>query len=101
LLYKRSYAASASVLALGGDGGRVPVYILSRPEEIYQHLQLKAVLVISALIGVRAGKKWLESLKSAGVNKMVRSGIIASGVFISTWHFIDVESPLDIPQSNT
>ena len=78
---KMSYAATASVLALCVDLSRVPVYILSRPEEIYQHLQLTAVLVISALIGVRAGKKWLESLKSAWVNKMVMSGIIASGVF--------------------
>ena len=78
---KMSYAATASVLALCVDLSRVPVYILSRPEEIYQHLQLTAVMVISALIGVRAGKKWLESLKSAWVNKMVMSGIIASGVF--------------------
>lgn len=78
---KMSYAATASVLALCVDLSRVPVYILSRPEEIYQHLQLTAVLVISALIGVRAGKKWLVSLKSAWVNKMVMSGIIASGVF--------------------
>ena len=78
---KMSYAATASVLALCVDLSRVPVYILSRPEEVYLHLQLTAVLVISALIGVRAGKKWLESLKSAWVNKMVMSGIIASGVF--------------------
>ena len=78
---KMTYAATASVLALCVDLSRIPVYIFFRSDEIVNHLTLTAVLVISALIGVRVGKKWLKSLKSSQIHFMVMSGIIGSGIF--------------------
>ena len=78
---KMTYAATASVLALCVDLSRIPVYIFFRSDEIINHLSLTTILVISALIGVRVGKKWLLSLKSSQIHFMVMSGIIASGIF--------------------
>lgn len=78
---KMTYAATASVLALCVDLSRIPVYIFFRSDEIVNHLTLTLVLVISALIGVRVGKKWLKSLKSSQIHFMVMSGIMGSGIF--------------------
>ena len=60
---KMAYAATASVLALCVDVSRIPVYLFFRTEEISEEMTLIVVLVISALIGVRVGKKWLQSIK--------------------------------------
>ena len=78
---KMAYAATASVLALCVDLSRIPVYIFFRSDEIVNHLTLTTVLVISALIGVRVGKRWLHSLKSSQIHNMVMFGIISSGIF--------------------
>ena len=78
---KMAYAATASVLALCVDLSRVPVYLFFRSEEIVEHSQITFLLVIAALLGVRAGKRWLESMKSEWIHKLVMSGIVVSGVF--------------------
>ena len=78
---KMTYAATASVLALCVDLSRVPVYLLFRYDEMSQHAALTLVLVISALIGVRVGKAWLERLKSEWIHRGVMGGIVLSGTF--------------------
>ena len=78
---KMAYAATASVLALCVDLSRIPIYLFFRTEEISNQLTLIFVLVISALVGVRVGKKWLQSLKSSHIHNMVMAGIICSGFF--------------------
>ena len=76
-----AYAATASVLALCVDISRIPVYLIFRYEDIIQHSVLTLVLVISALLGVKLGKKWLVSIKSEWVQKGVMISIVASGVY--------------------
>ena len=78
---KMAYAATASILALCVDLSRIPIYLIFRPEEILAHSDITAVLVISAIIGVRVGKKWLKSLKASWIHNGVMIGIVASGVF--------------------
>tara|TARA_B100001250_G_C19776568_1_gene779828 strand:- start:1184 stop:1912 length:729 start_codon:yes stop_codon:yes gene_type:complete len=78
---KMTYAATASVLALCVDLSRIPVYLFFRPEEIVEHFQITILLVVAALLGVRAGKRWLESMKSEWIHNLVMSGIVGSGVF--------------------
>ena len=78
---KMTYAATASVLALCVDLSRVPVYLLFRYDEMSQHAALTLVLVISALIGVRVGKTWLERLKSEWIHRGVMGSIVLSGAF--------------------
>lgn len=78
---KMAYAATASVLALCVDLSRIPVYFFFRTEEISNEIPLIVILVISALLGVRVGKKWLQSLKSSQIHNMVMLGIICSGFF--------------------
>jgi len=78
---KMAYAATASILALCVDLSRIPVYLIFRPEELLAHTQITLVLVISAITGVRVGKRWLKSLKSSWIQNGVMIGIIASGVF--------------------
>ena len=78
---KMAYAATASVLALCVDLSRIPVYFFFRTEEISNEIPLIVILVISALLGVRVGKKWLQSLKSSHIHNMVMLGIICSGFF--------------------
>ena len=81
LPHKMAYAATASVLALCVDLSRIPVYFFFRTEEISNEIPLIVILVISALLGVRVGKKWLQSLKSSQIHNMVMLGIICSGFF--------------------
>ena len=78
---KMAYAATASILALCVDLSRIPVYLIFRPEELLAHTQITLVLVVSAITGVRVGKRWLKSLKSSWIQNGVMIGIIASGVF--------------------
>ncbi len=78
---KMAFAATASVLALCVDLTRIPIYLIFRPEEIMEHAELTLILVISALIGVRVGKRWLEKLKSKTIHNAVMIGIVASGIF--------------------
>ena len=76
-----SFAATASVLALCVDLTRIPIYLYYRPDEILEHLQLTGMLVISALIGVRVGKKWLLKWKNKTIKNGIMLGIVASGIF--------------------
>ena len=78
---KMAYAATASILALCVDLSRIPVYLIFRPDELLAHIQITLVLVISAIIGVRVGKRWLTSLKSSWIKNGVMVGIVASGAF--------------------
>ena len=78
---KMAYAATASILALCVDLSRIPVYLIFRPEELLAHAQITLVLVVSAITGVRVGKRWLKSLKSSWIQNGVMIGIVASGVF--------------------
>tara|TARA_B110000438_G_scaffold297031_1_gene342698 strand:+ start:4444 stop:5172 length:729 start_codon:yes stop_codon:yes gene_type:complete len=78
---KMAYAATASILALCVDASRIPVYLAFRHEEIQPHLVLTCVLVISALLGVNIGKRWLKSLKSEWIHKGVMLSIVTSGIF--------------------
>tara|TARA_B100001142_G_scaffold41169_1_gene36761 strand:- start:20632 stop:21363 length:732 start_codon:yes stop_codon:yes gene_type:complete len=76
---KMSYAATASILALCVDLSRIPVYLAYRSSEIYSQLSLILVLVVSALIGARVGKRWLKSLNSELIRNGVMTGIMLSG----------------------
>ena len=78
---KMAYAATASVLALCVDLSRIPVYLYFRPEEIGEHLQVTLLLVVAALLGVRAGKRWLEAMKAEWIHKLVMACIVGSGFF--------------------
>ena len=78
---KMAYAATASILALCVDISRIPVYLIFRYEDIIQYAMLTLVLVFSALVGVRLGKKWLTSLKSEWIQKGVMFSIVVSGIF--------------------
>ena len=78
---KMAFAATASVLALCVDLTRIPIYLIFRPEEIIAHTELTLILVISALLGVKVGKRWLKKLKSKTIHNGVMIGIVASGIF--------------------
>ena len=60
---------------------KIPVYFFFRSEGIIENSEFTLALVISALIGVRIGKKWLESMKSESIRKGIMIGIVASGIF--------------------
>ena len=78
---KMAYAATASILALCVDLSRVPVYLVFRSDDLMAHVQICSILVISAVLGARMGKKWLESLKSDLIHRGVMAGIMASGFY--------------------
>tara|TARA_Y100001936_G_scaffold248083_1_gene295232 strand:- start:783 stop:1409 length:627 start_codon:yes stop_codon:yes gene_type:complete len=78
---KMAYAATASILALCVDLSRIPVYLIFRNDEIIEHTQITIILVLSAIIGVKVGKKWLKKLKSEFINRGVMVGIVVSGFF--------------------
>mgnify|MGYP006081985299 CR=1 FL=1 len=78
---KKKYAATASILALCVDFSRIPVYLLFRYEDILIHLKLTFILVMAALLGVKLGNKWLNSMKNLWIHNSVMVGIILSGLF--------------------
>ena len=78
---KMAYAATASILALCVDLSRIPVYLVFRSEDLIAHAQICSILVISAILGARIGKKWLDSLKSNLIHVGVMAGIMASGFY--------------------
>lgn len=81
LTNKMSFAATASILALCVDLTRIPIYLYFRSEEIVAYSQLTLALVISALLGVKVGKIWLEKLKSKTIHNGVMIGIVTSGIY--------------------
>ena len=78
---KMEYAATASILALCVDLSRLPVYLAYRSEDLMAHAQICFILVVSAVLGARIGKKWLESLKSHLIQRGVMVGIMACGFY--------------------
>ena len=80
-----SYSAIASILALCVDLSRIPVYLAYRSDVIYSHYSLIIVLVFSALIGARIGKRWLKSLKS----ELIRNGVMTGIIFSGALYFIE------------
>jgi len=78
---KMAYAATASILALCVDISRIPVYIYFNNGEFFDNLNLLFPLTISALLGVQAGKLFLERLSSKTIHNSVLIGIVCSGIY--------------------
>ena len=78
---KMSYAATASILALCVDLTRIPVYIIFNETQIIENFSLLFPLTISALLGVQAGKLFLQRLKSDTIHFAIMIGIVASGIY--------------------
>ena len=77
---KSAYAATAALLALVVDLSRLPVYLYSDGEALIEFLPLVAGSVLSAIIGVHLGKRWLKKWKKSHITTMITIGIIASGI---------------------
>ena len=78
---KMKYAATASIFALSVDLSRIPIYLFFRPEGITESWELIFVLVFAALIGVKVGKRWLETMKSETIRNGITIAIVTSGFF--------------------
>lgn len=78
---KMTYAATASIFALCVDLSRIPIYLFFRPEGITESWELIFVLVFAALIGVKVGKRWLETMKSETIRNGIMIAIVTSGFF--------------------
>jgi uncharacterized membrane protein YfcA len=76
-----AYAATASIFALCVDLSRIPIYLFFQPDGITENWELTVALIVSALIGIKTGKQWLQSMKSDSIRKGIMIGIIASGFF--------------------
>ncbi|MBD3379414.1 MAG: TSUP family transporter [Candidatus Omnitrophica bacterium] len=70
-LPKKSYIATSAVIALVIDCTRVPAYIFTGAVVDRAGFLLIPFLVISAYLGVRAGKKYLESIDQETFRKIV------------------------------
>lgn len=77
---KAAYAATAALLALIVDLSRLPVYLYSDGEALVEFIPLVAGSVLSAIIGVHLGKRWLKKWKKSHISTMITIGIIASGI---------------------
>ena len=77
---KTAYAATAALLALVVDLSRLPVYLFSGGEELIEYLPLVGGSVVSAIIGVHLGKRWLKKWKKSFISTMITIGIILSGI---------------------
>ena len=77
---KSAYAATAALLALVVDLSRLPVYLYSDGEALAEFLPLVAGSVVSAIIGVHLGKRWLKKWKKSHISTMITIGIILSGI---------------------
>ena len=77
---KSAYAATAALLALVVDLSRLPVYLYSDGEALIEFLPLVAGSVLSAIIGVHLGKRWLKKWKKSFISTMITIGIVLSGI---------------------
>ena len=77
---KSAYAATAALLALVVDLSRLPIYLYSDGEALAEFLPLVAGSVLSAIVGVHLGKRWLKKWKKSFISTMITIGIILSGI---------------------
>ena len=77
---KAEYAATAAILALVVDITRIPVYVAMRGWQILDSGLLIAGLVLSAILGVQLGKRWLKKWKSNTIRNGILIAIVASGL---------------------
>ena len=78
---KTAYAATAALLALTVDLSRLPVYLVSDGEALFTFLPLVGGSVLSAIVWVHLGKRWLLRWKKSHISTMITIGIIVSGMF--------------------
>ena len=77
---KVAYAATASILALAVDITRIPIYIMFEGSAILDEYILIPCLVISAILGVNLGKRWLTKWKQTQIRSGILIAIVASGI---------------------
>ena len=77
---KVAYAATASVLALAVDLTRIPIYIMFEGSAILDEIILIPCLVVSAILGVNLGKRWLTKWKQSRIRTGILIAIVASGI---------------------
>ncbi|MED6338867.1 MAG: sulfite exporter TauE/SafE family protein [Candidatus Thermoplasmatota archaeon] len=77
---KVAYAATASILALAVDLTRIPIYIMFEGSAILDEYILIPCLVMSAILGVNLGKRWLTKWKQTHIRSGILIAIIASGI---------------------
>ena len=77
---KVAYAATASILALAVDLTRIPIYIMFEGSAILDEYILIPCLVISAILGVNLGKRWLTKWKQTHIRSGILIAIVASGI---------------------
>ena len=77
---KVAYAATASVLALAVDLTRIPIYIMFEGNAILDEFILIPCLVVSAILGVNLGKRWLTKWQQSRIRTGILIAIVASGV---------------------
>ena len=77
---KVAYAATASILALAVDLTRIPIYIMFEGSAILDEYILIPCLVMSAILGVNLGKRWLTKWKQTHIRSGILIAIVASGI---------------------
>ena len=77
---KVAYAATASILALADDLTLIPIYIIFEGSAILDEYILIPCLVISAILGVNLGKRWLTKWKQTHITSGILIAIVASGI---------------------
>ena len=77
---KVAYAATASILALAVDITRIPIYIMFEGSAILDEYILIPCLVMSAILGVNLGKRWLTKWKQTQIRSGILIAIVASGI---------------------
>ena len=77
---KVAYAATASILALAVDLTRIPIYIMFEGSAIIDEYILIPCLVLSAILGVNLGKRWLTKWKQTHIRSVILVAIVASGM---------------------
>ena len=76
---KVAYAATASILALVVDLSRIPVYLIFEGRGIADEYLLIFGLSLSAVLGVKLGKKWLTQWKDSWIRNGIFFAIVISG----------------------
>ena len=77
---KVAYAATASVLALAVDLTRIPIYLMFGGTAILDEYILIPCLVVSAIVGVHLGKRWLIKWKQTRISIGILIAIVGSGI---------------------
>ncbi len=77
---KSEYAATAAVLALVVDATRIPIYLFHDVSVVTEQTGFLFCFVLSALIGVRIGKRWLKKWKGDTIQRGIMFGLALSGI---------------------